>query len=799
MNKNSRFVFSIFGLFMVGAAVFLSLTLISPPAPLPVEAPANEFSAGRAMRDLEVIAREPHPMGEFQAHTAVRDYLLDEIRSLGLEPQVQETFGVRVVHPAFIIGGYVDNVLVKLPGSDPDGALLLIAHYDTTPGAPGAGDNGSGVVTLLEILRNLHAGSPLRQDVILFFTDGHEPGIIGTHAFAAQNPWFEGVKMVINMDILRKGPPVLAQISQGNGLWIQALARTARRPAYISLPSHLFASGDSDLIPFQKAGLPGISFGTAAVAQENHTMMDRFESVGADSVQYAGNHILALVRYLGENPNLDLDVAGRGYPPEQTFFPLLGRMVHYPASWAWLPAVLAGLSFLGVIAYGLFRRLLTWMGIGLGFLTLLPCLGLSLGINYLLWEGLQALHPEYQYSPYRPHLSDDALYALGFFIIALAVFVFSTGLMRKKISAMDLAAGSLLVWLLVTVVTTILLPASSYLAAWTQLPGSLALLLSMSVQSKKQGEIISGLGFLASAVLVTFLWIPVLKTAFLFLGLIMNWLLIGVAALWFGGMLPAIDWLTNPRRLTFAWTMLLVGLGFLLAGNFLVGKNSPPPLVNPIGYWLNAESGEAHWLAFIGGQRTDARTTARIQVAFPPELDSRQKRLLVDPVRKPYAEIFPAAPPFSVLTNTAPNLPLDGPHLEVIADAWVKGHRVTKIKLVSSMRDRLYLILPGDNPLLALTVPKNERIELSPEADPAKMLRIDGIQEESIEITLEFSNPDATQILVVEEKTGLPEFPGLSTRPEPGTMPSPGEFAQGVPADFTAVSRVYEIEEIDSK
>jgi hypothetical protein len=789
MRMTSKTVFQILAFFTLVAITILTISLIMPPSPLPEDAPATDFSAGRAMQDLKVIAREPHPMGVSQAHADVRDYLLGEIRALGLEPQVQDTFGLRVVHPCWAIAGAVENILVRLPGADPDGAILLIAHYDSTPGAPGAGDNGSGVVTLLELLRNLNAGSPLRQDVIFLLTDGEEPGTIGSHAFVGQHPWFEDTKLVINMDTFRKGPPVLAQISQGNGLWIQALARSTGKPAYLSLPSHLFPSGDSDLIAFRQAGMPGVSFGTSAVAQESHTMLDRPETVNPGSVQQAGNHILALVRHLGDKPTLEMGVAGTDRPPERTFFPVLGRLVNYPTSWAWLLAVVAGLCFLVTIAYGFHKQELTWKGMGLGFLTLLVCLVLSLMITYLLWLGIQALHPEYEYSSYRPHLSDDDLYAFGFFSIALAVFTFLTTLTRKKISALDLVAGSLVVWFTTTIGATILVPGTSYLATWVLLINSLVLLLALIVQSRKESWALSGLGFLVSAILATFLWTPVLYSAFLFLGFTMNWLMIGVAALWFGAMLSALDWITSPRRWLLPSTAFLVGVGFLLAGHFLVGKHSPPPLVNSIGYWLDADSNEAYWVAFIGGHRSDARTTTSFQVAFPEEMDERQNYLLVDPTRQPYTDLFPKAPPFSVLTSEAPLLALDGPRLEVIDDDWVTDHRVMKIRVTASMLDRVYLIIPEESPLLAITVPNNEKIELPALDDQEWVLRFDGTPVEGIEIIFEFSNPGSIQFLVVEEKTGLPTFPGLSTQPEPGTMPSPGEFDQGVPADFTAINR----------
>jgi len=59
----------------------------------------------------------------------------------------------------------------------------------------------------------------------------------------------------------------------------------------------------------------------------------------------------------------------------------------------------------------------------------------------------------------------------------------------------------------------------------------------------------------------------------------------------------------------------------------------------------------------------------------------------------------------------------------------------------------------------------------------------------------EFSNPGSVHFLLVEEKTGLPSFPALATQPQPGTMPSPGEFYQGVPTDFTAIYSDFMVEE----
>jgi Zn-dependent M28 family amino/carboxypeptidase len=79
--------------------------------------------------------------------------------------------------------GTVESVIARLPGTNGTDALLLVAHYDSVATGLGASDNGSGVATLLETLRALRGGPPLRNDVIFAFTDGEEDGGLGAQAF----------------------------------------------------------------------------------------------------------------------------------------------------------------------------------------------------------------------------------------------------------------------------------------------------------------------------------------------------------------------------------------------------------------------------------------------------------------------------------------------------------------------------------------------------------------------------------------------------------------------------------------
>ncbi|MCK4759313.1 MAG: hypothetical protein KAT69_04660, partial [Candidatus Aminicenantes bacterium] len=68
----------------------LSLIQFIPPNPSSVDAPKDEFSARRAWKHLEFIAKEPHPSGS-QRQQEVYEYLVETLTSLGLKPETQSS------------------------------------------------------------------------------------------------------------------------------------------------------------------------------------------------------------------------------------------------------------------------------------------------------------------------------------------------------------------------------------------------------------------------------------------------------------------------------------------------------------------------------------------------------------------------------------------------------------------------------------------------------------------------------------------------------------------------------------
>src|ERR1700738_4472784 len=188
----------------ITAIVFLILAAILAvvmlerrgPAPLPSDAPADRFSAARAITTLASILGDgsPHPIGS-AAHDVVRDRVIAQFRQLGYTATLQQRFACN----AYATCANVANILAKLPGDPSADVLMLSAHYDSVGAGPGATDDGVGVATLLEVARAIRH-EHFRNTVLFVITDGEEDGLLGAEAFVADPEVSRGVAAAINVD-----------------------------------------------------------------------------------------------------------------------------------------------------------------------------------------------------------------------------------------------------------------------------------------------------------------------------------------------------------------------------------------------------------------------------------------------------------------------------------------------------------------------------------------------------------------------------------------------------------------------
>ena len=202
-------------------SAWLAIAQFTPPAVVPNSAPATEFSAERAMTQLRVIAQQSRLIGS-PANAQTRAYLHAADNGHGTAARGADDDRDAPSRPGWdtFQTGTVHNVIARLKGTDSTHAILLDAHYDSGATGPGASDEGSGVVTLLETMRALTAGPPLKNDVIFVFADGEERDMLGAHAFATQHPWMQEVGLALNFEAVgNQGPAELYMTSQQNG-WL---------------------------------------------------------------------------------------------------------------------------------------------------------------------------------------------------------------------------------------------------------------------------------------------------------------------------------------------------------------------------------------------------------------------------------------------------------------------------------------------------------------------------------------------------------------------------------------------------
>lgn len=161
-----------------------SPTLTPSPAPTPEYTPAR-FDGADAFRTVQHLANDIGPReGTSSAFTRAARYVKGELAELGyLVSQVPvpvpagNSWGVDV--PA----GDSANVIADPPGFNARRPHVVIgAHLDTVPQAPGAEDNGSGIGVMLE-LAEMAATSPLPLPL---------PLPVRFVAFGAEEPRGEG-------------------------------------------------------------------------------------------------------------------------------------------------------------------------------------------------------------------------------------------------------------------------------------------------------------------------------------------------------------------------------------------------------------------------------------------------------------------------------------------------------------------------------------------------------------------------------------------------------------------------------
>jgi len=260
-----------------------------------VHVPPAAFSAERAMAHVRQIARAAHPTGSAE-HERVQAYLVAELRALGLEPRLQQTIGIASRFP---VAGQVTNILARLPGTGTDGkAILMTAHYDSVAVGPGAADDAAGTAALLETLRALRAGSPLRNDLIIALLDGEEDGLLRAVAFVREHPWARDVGLALCLDAGGTGGrALLYETGERNASLVRAFGRTPNATGSSAMYSgYRRMPNDSDFSELRLAGITGLNIAISERGDRYHTPLDDPAHLDPRSLQHHGDAALGVAR-----------------------------------------------------------------------------------------------------------------------------------------------------------------------------------------------------------------------------------------------------------------------------------------------------------------------------------------------------------------------------------------------------------------------------------------------------------------------------------------------------------------------
>lgn len=740
-KRSATFLFLGFLLVLSFGAVLLDL----PPSPAPSTAPPQEFSAERAFVYISDFAQKPHPIGTPE-HDRVRDNLLAQIASLFLTPEVQRATGVTDLYQA---AGRIENILVRLSGvSGSSDAVLLAAHYDSVPAGPGAADDGCGVATLLETLRNLSAASPLRNDIILLFSDGEEDGMLGASAFAKEHPWAKDVRVVINFEAQgTSGPPQLVEMSSGNGRLIQVLTRAVSLPHTSSLTYEIYKRmpNDSD-VTVLKTIAAALNIAFIGNSEAHQTPLDNPEHLNKRSLQQSGEYALSLARAFG---NADLtqlsaaDAAHFSIPDGLPSGSLPTRV--------WLLDIFAIAAFLALALYAnrVFGVHASTISLSmLASVEMLIALGIAsfVFVETVSWLHLDLLPPG--------DVVRSTPYGLSLIALLLALeSAFYKLLRRQTFTWFGLLLGRLAFLLALTLVSSVLLPGGSYLFAWPLLAAVPASFF-VAIHSDKPSRFEAGALCLLSLPALLF-FMPLLRGIHQALGL--TPLGAPLLAVVLGILILALTALEEVL-LTVSGNWLPIGAFGIACLLFAFAASSTRysaahPKPSMLKYALDTDAGKALWAS--SADRPDDWTAQYVGTS---------------PARGKLNSFYPTGQPIEYFLHDAPVLSLPPPRVELLKSSVIGDSRMLRLRLTSPRNARALSVEVPESDILEGWV-DDRKLAGTSESRWNKNgkwgLEYANVPAQGIALNLHAKGVGRVKLVVVDRSLGLPEIPGAAFAPRP--------------------------------
>ncbi|WP_199443693.1 M28 family peptidase [Umezawaea beigongshangensis] len=725
------------------------------------DAPAETFSAARAVEHVARIAERPRPSGS-AAHAETREHLVSVLRGLGLETRVQDTAAATSapeLSPTGTGAGYADlglhNVVARVPGTTSTRPVVLVTHYDSVATSPGANDAGVPVSVLLETARALRSGPAPRNDVLFVFTDAEESGLLGARALVRSPEFLPRDAVVLNFEARgSRGPSLMFETGGDDGWLIEALAEHVPQARTSSLfnAAYRYLPNRTDFTVLKEAGHEGMNIAYLGGYTHYHGSNDTVSHVDPATVQHQGEYALGLARSLGAADLADTPGGNRVY------FVAAGLLLSYPVSAA-LPAALA----VAALAAAVFLRLrgrgvLTGRGSARGLLAALCHPLLAAGAAFGLAPLLGAAHPEF--ADYYD-IADHGPALAGFVLLAIAIGLVLTRVTHRFADTRHQIAGAVALWVVLACVTAALIPAGSHVFTWP----AAGLLLAAAVLASGVRSPVARVAAVAAAVVpLGLLVVPLvtLLTDALGIGLVaVPVVLVGLIT----PLLPAV--LPTPRRRAVrvggVGAVAAVAVGVLAAAVLAPSPREPGRRADVM-YVLDAASRQAVWMS---GSEPDAWSRRFI----PDDVDPGD-----------VADVWPGWR-VPVRRGPASAVPLEGPEVTTttVHDDGADGRRVAIT--AASRRDADELVFVVTGPAVrrfAVDGVPGGAVEVAPAGEPWE-LWVREVPSGGVTVVVDLA-PGAGEVRVLDRTPGLP--PQLAPAP---SVPGPPALGIASVSDATLV------------
>jgi Peptidase family M28 len=747
-----------------GIALLLAATWYAyrPPAPLGPDAPPSAFSAYRA----EVILRDlvgngiPHPIGS-PAGARVREAIVGRLAALGYTPELQSGFVCR----EGVCGSPV-NIIATLRGSAGDtDAVMLAAHYDSVPAGPGASDDGAAVATLLEIARILAAQPPPPHPIVLLLTDGEEAGLLGALLFVQQHPLAKQVKAAVNLEARgTSGPSLMFETGTANTWLMRLYGSAVARPFTNSLYYLVYKQlqNDTDFTVF-KAEYQGFNFAFIGDVGRYHTPLDSAANASASSIQHQGDNALSALSALANSPTLHPAIG------ESVFFDGFARtLIAWPTEFA-LPAALLALALLLAEAVFLLgkgavaAREIMWGGVGM-ICMLVVATSLCAG---LLAVGLAAgkVPPPFSGASW---ISQPAPMQIAAAAIALLAAGGASAWLAQRAGFWGFWMAATLLGAVLCVASAVAVPGASFVPLlWTIAAGLGALPSTVSLMRHRTGpRWAADFAALFPALVIFASVLPLVRFLYVALGSLawpVSTLVLGLGA---AALLPLLASASGRvRRWVMATAALFVMSGAVLTLSLPTYSADWPERIN-VEYWLDADTGQSHYLVRCDSLRLPAALAAAAHF---------------DPVPRPSF----AGDESTAFYAAAPKLALAAPELVLTARPTSAGHFDLRLRSLRGAPEALVVFPAGAQvaDIALVTAAGPVRATLNRLRNGATLLDIVSLPAVGVEFSVDAAGRLPLAVQVLDQSYDFPEQGRILQRARPPNATS----SQG--GDLTVVHR----------